>query len=103
MPVYSTLFASIVLSATGSGNLYVVPDGYTAVLRELTFYNGSGSSSAFLMFDPGSSVTYLNTTVGAGAVGEWQGRFVFDSETAIAYFITAEPWHVRASGYLLRA
>lgn len=106
MTVYSTKFAAGV--GTGSTeDVYTVPAGYVAVVRDIEVISGSGASDVlvFECVSPGPLhvVIWVLYSTGANVWGQWRGRVVLVSGDAISALAPADGSTYLISGYLLSA
>lgn len=105
-PVYSAQF---VVHHSGDPLVpFIVPDGYTAVVRDFTAYSAAGGAIVQLYIQDAAEAPALIVAqigeLGVAAYGQWTGRVVIPAPGIISYGITevgAEA-AVYVGGYLLR-
>jgi hypothetical protein len=103
-PVYSTRFALVSITDSSSHDLYTVPAGYVAILRDIDGFTSVTpvtslqltvtGLTAILIPDPGSS---------PGPV-QWRGRLVMNAGETVACIApgrTGGLYNLCVSGYLL--
>lgn len=102
--VYSTRFIQQHgLSGTAS---YVVPAGFTAVVRDVDSFIGApvGLNALFLHGAIGQAIWWTQATIGESQYASWRGRQVYlEGETieVEADVGTFDAYDVTVSGYLL--
>lgn len=106
MPIYSVSFYSgSTLSTTQQ--LYVVPTGYTAVIREMHVLNGDSVSHDFnfqVVEVPGAPQSYIWRQASVPSLGwlQWQGRVALEEHAQILFYPSSSSfWSVFVGGYLL--
>lgn len=105
-PVYSTQF--VVRHSTDPLVPFVVPDGFTAVIRDFTVYSAAGGLVAqTLIQDSAEAPALVVAQVGeldVAAYGQWTGRVVLPAPGIItnALVEAGAPASIYVGGYLLR-
>jgi hypothetical protein len=110
MPGYSPIYSYPFVYYTGDPDdlQFLVPSGYTAVVRDMTAFASLGAGEAQLQIGPDpvdAMVTVAAITLGgADTYGQWTGRVVAPSEwviNAVANGPTSG-LSIYVGGYLLR-
>lgn len=100
--VYSTWFLRS--NNLGAAEIYQVPEGYRAIVRDVDFFcdgTASSSSAFFFDYDAGAIIWYVTFAGNSDAQG-WRGRQVFDPGARFAIEGGGTPAiHARVCGYLL--
>jgi len=100
--LYSVLFAQIASLVGASLDLYTVPAGNVAVVRDISARNTNTTSDTLFVLDTLLPVTFATfAPASTTLVGQWQGREVFPAGHTLALASTGGIWQVRVSGYLL--
>lgn len=105
LPVYSTRFIAQELVTGSLIADYVVPDGFRAIVRELTTVTFATAGSE-VWWNIKDLITFMvqapAATITARAAATWSGRLVLEpGETLRAVCNSNPPADVSASGYLL--
>lgn len=110
--VYSTSFLDTEVLTPGPPIAYIIPAGYTAVLRDVDLFVNAGVAAGDLVLSSsatGAPFVYFETKSPWGVTNfSWRGRAVFEgspTEAVEAFFFQptsgTNTWVVKASGYLL--
>lgn len=82
-----------------------MPSGYTAVLRDLELFNGSGETLSLTNVETGpgtpSVLFWLSGALPTDTVARWEGRVVLNAGDVVQLFGEYDGLHVTLSGYLL--
>jgi hypothetical protein len=101
---YSTNFFTGELTVSGTV-LYTVPASYTAVLRDIEIYNGSGATPLFniqgVVPGPLNGIIFLSGSFPLSEWVQWKGRVVLPAGSEITGYASAFPFYLLLSGYLL--
>ena len=104
--VYSSQF--ILYTDATPNTQFIVPEGFTAVVRQYTLFTYIGAAVSQLEFQnsdevPATTVAALSVE-GAGVYVEGQGRFVLPGGGTMTIINTVEGTgaHIYVGGYLLR-
>lgn len=101
---YSTTFFMQFAFSSGSANVYTVPAGKVAILRDV---DGILASTGLAYLLLGEATFGMFYTALAGSVVndrvEWRGRQVYVAGEAIRLGASGGTWHCRGGGYLLDA
>lgn len=101
---YSTRFAAVTLSAAAPA-LYTVPEGYTAVIRDMELTNQTGAPVSFAVDvtvpGPLTATMYYNGAFPAASWVQWTGRVVLNAGDILGASAGAYPVGLVVSGYLL--
>jgi len=102
--VYSTLFFAGGISP-GDHDVYTVPAGHVAVLRDVALLNASITNALVVIGSFPDNVNWWRLTTGAGvsSCAEWQGRQVYPAGYTMTLDFVGDAAFVRMSGYLLTA
>jgi hypothetical protein len=100
--VYSTRFIAAVFPTAPS--TYVVPDGYRAVVRDISAYwlGDSGGGALQGAIDGVAYFMYFIGTADVPGGYHWEGRVVVDPGEALAINVPMGNWSFVVSGYLLK-
>lgn len=99
--VYSTPF--IYVPALAGTNYYIVPDGYTAVVRDCDVFMGSQVLGAVfkLLGAAGQCFFYVSSEPLTPVWVPWRGRHVLSAGDTLTASVTTGNADVSVSGYLL--
>ena len=101
-PVYSTQF--IALGGVTRVQIYVVPDGFRGVLRDVDVacVTGDVDERLFYLFCPSPNLMWTATAPSSTPFfAQWRGRQVLNPGDRITFDPQVGAWDVAASGYLL--
>lgn len=109
--IYSTKFLDAQQLTPGPNTAYLVPTGYTAVLRDVDVWLNAGVSAGTLYLQSIFTGHIFWECIPASAGGEeffqWRGRQVFAADgvnlIGFSFGVSAgtNTWYIQASGYLL--
>lgn len=110
MPSYSPVYSAQFVVRNSSDPLvpFVVPDGYTAVIRDFTVYTpAAGFVAAVTIQDSAEAETVtvaLITGVDVPAYGQWQGRIALPAPGIVGVSVSdiGAAADIYVGGYLLR-
>lgn len=110
MPSYSPVFSSqfIVYSDSTPNSSFIVPAGFTAVIRDMTGYANVSATLLHLLIGDSSlapAVTVASIELaGVGTYGQWTGRVVVPEDGIIEIYSGSlvSGLQVYVGGYLLR-
>lgn len=102
--IYSTLFFAAALTP-GTTNVYTVPPGHVAVLRDVGAVNISVIAGLVILGDPDNGVSFATLVIAghAGDSSQYNGHQVFPAGSTISVELVSCQADVRGSGYLLTA
>lgn len=110
MPSYSPVFSqSFIVDQGGAGySSFLVPDGFTAVIRDFSAYSAAGGFVAKVSIQDSlialPVVTCYVGATGIPAYGQWQGRVMVAAggEITVQLVTFIDQPDVYVGGYLLR-
>ena len=110
MPSYSPVYSqAFILYTDSTPNLsFDVPEGFTAVVRQITAYTSLGGLQvvAYVLPEggPATAVFAANNLVGVNAAWAWEGRVVQEGPGTVGINVSSEALDssVYVGGYLLR-
>lgn len=105
MNVYSTRFIAVHDSPIAYPNVYTVPAGFVAVVREMDVYFGPSLAARKIFAEGTASQIFWEDSVAAVEDGwrQWQGRQVFYASESFQLFCAGDVGDITVSGYLLAA
>lgn len=99
--VYSTQFFGGALAGDETHNLYEVPTGYVAVVRDVSLFSqSSGSNGCYAGSDAGYAY-FSALDQPQYASPHWEGRVVMNAGEVMTLGIFSGDWTCVISGYLL--
>lgn len=110
MPSYSPVFSAQFIVRAGTDPLvpFIVPAGFTAVIRDFSIFSSGAIAEVILTIQndstaPEVKVAYL-TLEGIGTGSQWQGRVVVPENGIIGLtqIDVGDSCHIYVGGYLLR-
>lgn len=110
MPSYSPIFSSqLILSGGGSGSTaFLVPPGFTAVVRDLQAYAAVAATLVQLQLQNSEAAPWITvvslTLAGVGTAAQWTGRIVAPAGAQLQVIsdVEAADLDLYVGGYLLR-
>lgn len=105
--IYSTRFYGGQIVAAGETDLYTVPAGKVAVVRDISVSNvtttDAGQLLIYVLLDAGNADLFRVASVPSHGFVQWQGRQVLNAGETLALYETNTTIRAMVSGYLLSA